>query len=1085
MKKKLIFIGLFLLMGLQLIYAQTRLVTGTVTSADDGGILIGISVIVKGTTVGAATDAQGKYSINVPSTATTLVFSFIGMKTLEVPIVGSIMDVIMTSDITQLEEVVVVAYGTATKESLTGAVSAVNATAIEKRSVSTVTGVLEGLSTGVQVNNTFGEPGSEPSIRIRGFTTISGSNSPLYVIDGVPFSGNISDLNPQDIESMTVLKDAASSALFGNRASNGVIMITTKKGKSDKITFRASASNGFYSRGIKEYDRLNPDNYMEVMWKGYRNSLLTTQPLLYPTEALANAQASSALVSTYLGYNIYNQADNQLFDANGKLNSNVSILPGYDDLDWFKYIERVGHRQEYSVNADAATDNSSFYLSAGYLDEKGYIKSSDFQRFTGRTNISLSPKKWFKTGLTMSASHQVSNFTTGDGGTTIVNPFYFARNIAPIYPVYLHNQTTGEYLLDEQGNKIYNDGDGRPQLNGRHTIWENELNMDRTYRNTMQTIGFFDVNFLEDFTFTVKGDMNIRNSDNQTYNNAIIGDGAGNKGRASTTLYRYKNYTFMQQLLWKKKFDRHNVDVLLAHENYSWNRAYKYGYKTTEVFANGTELINFTDITRLTGYQDDYRTESYLTRARYNYDSKYFFDASFRRDGSSRFYSENRWGNFWSTGASWIISKEDFMDPLKGVVNSLKLRASYGEVGNDNVNSYYAYMALYTMNQNANLGALYKVQNEAMDLLWETSSSFGTALEGRVFDRLNFSVEYFDKRSQNLLFDVNLPLSAGATSTGSAESVITKNLGTIANQGIEFSVDADIIQNSDFRWNLGLNLTTYKNTIKSLPEQNREDGIISGTKRYLEGHGIYDFWMYQFIGVDQMTGMSLYTPDWEAFHVAEYDGGGVLIPVEDKTPIPEEHLVRIGDKYYTTFTTYAVKDWSGSAIPDFFGSISTSLTYKDFSLSVLGVYSIGGKTIDYSYSSLMSVIASPSALHSDLLNSWDGIPDGMTATSSNRIDPNGIPRIDYYTSSYTNATSTRFLQDASYFVIKNISLSYNLPAKIANKLDVAGASVNLSVENLATFTSLQGMNPQYSFAGTSDNAFVTARVFSMGLNLRF
>lgn len=1072
-------------MGLQLIFAQTRLITGTVTASDDGDILIGIAVVVKGTTIGVATNAQGQYSINVPNDATTLVFSFIGMKTLELPITGSVIDVVMTPDITELEEIVVVAYGTATRESLTGAVSAVNATAIEKRSVSSVTGVLEGLSAGVQVNNSFGEPGSEPNIRIRGFTTISGSNSPLYVIDGVPFSGNISDLNPQDIESLTVLKDAASSALFGNRASNGVIMITTKKGKSDKASFRASVNNGYYSRGAKEYDRLGADDFMEVMWKGYRNNLRTTDPLTYTTDELANAKASADLVGTYLQYNIYNKPGDELFDANGKLNSDVNVLSGYNDLDWFKHMERVGHRQEYSVSADAATDKNSYYFSAGYLDEKGYIKSSDFQRFTARTNLSFTPRDWFKTGLTMSASHQVSNNTTGDGGTTIVNPFYFARNISPIYPVYLHDNVTGEYILDEQGNKIYNDGDGRPQLNGRHVIWENELNMDRTYRNTMQSIGYMDINFLKDFTFSVKGDMNLRNTDNQTYNNAIIGDGAGNGGRASTTLYRYKNYTFMQQLMWKKQFDRHSVDVLLAHENYSWNRAYKYGYKTTEVFAGGTELVNFTEITRLTGYQDNYRTESYLTRARYNYDSKYFFDASFRRDGSSRFYKENRWGNFWSTGASWIISKEEFMDPLKGIVSNLKLRASYGEVGNDNVNSYYAYMALYSMEQNANLGALYKVQNEALDLIWETSSSFGTALEGRLFSRANFTIEYFDKRSQNLLFDVNLPLSAGATSTSSAESIVTKNLGTIANQGIEFSMDVDIVQNTDFRWNLGLNLTTYKNTILKLPEQNREDGIISGTKRYLEGHGIYDFWMYQFVGVDQMTGMSLYTPDWDEFHVPEYDNTNTLIPVEDKLPIPEEHLVQIGDNYYTTFTNYAVKDWSGSAIPDLFGSISTSISYKDFTLSALGVYSIGGKTIDYSYRSLMNVTASPAALHSDLLGSWDGIPEGMTATSSNRIDPNGTPRIDFFNNTYTNATSSRFLQDASYFVIKNITLSYNLPRNLVNKLDLSGASINFSVENLATFTTLRGMNPQYSFAGTSDNAFVTARVFSMGLNLRF
>lgn len=1079
MKRKIVFLGLLVFLGLQLALAQTRQITGTVISAEYGDPMPGISVVVKGTTTGTATDANGKYSLNVPQNANLLVFSFVGMRTQEVEITSNVIDVAMEFDVTELEEIVVVAYGTATKESLTGSVEAVNATAIEKRPVSSVGSVLEGFSAGVQVNNSYGEPGSDPSIRIRGFTTINGSNAPLYVIDGVPFGGNISDLNPQDIESISVLKDAASSALYGNRASNGVIMITTKKGKSNQLSIRAAVNQGVYNRGVKEYERLDADEFMETMWLGYRNHLMSDPNLAYSLND-ANAQASSNLISTYLGYNIYNQPADQLFDENGKLVSNAEIYAGYDDLDWFKYMERMGHRQEYSVSADAASDNSNYFFSLGYLDEQGYVKSSDYERLTARTNVTVTPKKWMKVGLNLSGSHQISNNTNGsaDSHNSYANPFFFARNIAPIYPVYLHDPATGEYVLDENGNKIYNSGEGRPQYNGRHIIWETELDMDRTFRNTMQSMAFLDIEFLKDFKFSIKGDMNLRNSENQTYNNAIIGDGMGNKGRASRTIYRYKNFTFQQQLTWAKKFDKHSVDVLLAHENYSYNYAYTYGYKTTEVFAGGTELVNFTEITNLTGYQHNYRTESYLSRARYNFDNKYYFDASFRRDGSSRFYEENRWGNFWSTGATWIITRENFMSSIRDKVNMLKLRASYGEVGNDNVNSYYAYMALYTMAQNANLGASYKIQNEALDLIWETSSSFGTALEGRVFDRLDFTLEYFDKRSQNLLFDVNLPLSAGATSTSSAEATTTQNIGSIANRGFEIALDLDVIRTSDWNWNIGLNATTYNNVILRLPEENREDGIISGTKRYLEGHGIYDFWMDQFVGVDQMTGMSLYLPDFERFYIgAEAEEG--------KTAIPEEYTVLINDEYYTTYTTYAKKDWSGSSIPDLFGSISSAVSYKNFTLSALCTYSIGGKIYDNTYRSLMSVTANPGALHKDLLNSWNGVPDGMTEDSPNRINANGTPRIDYYESSLTNSSSTRFLHDASYFVIKNINLSYEMPKNLLNKIDVAGLTLNASIENLATFTTLQGMNPQQSFNGINNNAFLTARVFSLGAKLRF
>ena len=1053
---------------------EVRLIKGLVLD-EYGQPVIGATVALTGKSIGTVSDMNGEFSLSVPNDQESLSVSFIGYETNEVDVVGKkALTVVLKENVVGVDEVLVVAYGTAKKESLTGAVAAIDSKTIESRPVTNVSGILEGNAVGVQVNNTYGEPGAEPTIRIRGFSSVNGSNSPLYVLDGVPFGGNISDLNPQDIESISVLKDAASAALFGNRASNGVILITTKKGKNkgNGANLNLNINQGVFARGIKEYERVGADDFMNVMWKGYRNDLMTTQPEKYPTEDLANAEAGSTLISTYLKYNIYNKADDELFDGEGNLVSDANVLSGYDDLNWNDYIERLGYRQDYNISGGGGTDVSNYYLSAGYLDEKGYVESSDFKRFTGRANVNISPREWIDAGLSIAGSHQISNNTTGDAdnASLYVNPFNFARNMAPIYPVYLHDMSTGEYMLDDAGNKQYDSGSeySRPQYLDRHVVWENELNMDRTYRNTLQSTANMDIKFLKNFKLTVNGDLNLRNSENQTYNNATIGDGAGNNGRAKRVFYRYKNYTFQQQLNWARDFGLHHVDALAGHENYSYNYSYTYGYKTTETFAGGTELNNFTDITSLTGYQNNYKTESYLSRVRYDYDDKYYFDASFRRDGSSRFKSDNRWGNFWSVGGGWIVSKENFFAPASDIVDYLKLRASYGEVGNDEGVDYYGYMALYEIDQNANLGAVYKSQNQADDIQWETSSSFGVAVESRLLNRMNLTVEYFDKRSQDLLFDVFLPLSAGATSTSDAEATVTQNLGSVSNRGIEFSVDADLLKNRDFRWNLGVNGTVLKNKIVSLPEQNK-DGIINGTKRYFEGHGVYDFWMYQFAGVDQMTGNSLYLPDFENY-TAE--------------TIPEEYLVQIGDDYYTSYTTYARKDWSGSAIPDIFGSLSTSLTYKNFDFSVLCTYSLGGKTLDYSYQSLMSVSGTPSAVHKDILKSWDGIPDGITETSANRIDPNGIPVVNYGLSSKNNATSNRFLQDASYLVVKNISLGYHFPKSVTDKLDISNLAVNLSVENLATFTKLQGMNPQQSFNGINDNAFVTARVFSLGINVK-
>ncbi len=1058
---------------------QPQKINGVVLDVS-GQPVIGASVLVKGTTLGTVTDFNGEFSFTVPDGTQTLVVSFVGMESQEIMLNGqTTLNVVLTESMIGMDEVLIVAYGTAKKESLTGAISTISEKKIERRPVSSVASVLEGNVSGVQINNTYGEPGSDPTIRIRGFSSVNGSNSPLYVIDGVPFGGNISDLNPQDIDNISILKDAASSALYGNRASNGVILITTKKGRGHGVSMDVNINQGVYTRGIKEYERVGTNDFMEIMWKGYRNSLMSDQPEDYPTTELANLEASSTLIDTYLKYNIYNKADDALFNTDGKLVSGAKIHPGYDDLNWYKYVERLGYRQDYTVSGRGATDKSNYFFSAGYLDEKGYVKSSDFNRFTGRANLSITPRKWIETGINLSGSYQVANNTSGSASSSssFVNPFYMARNMAPIYPVYFHDMGTGEYILDDSGNKIYDSGSeySRPQSLDRHLVWENELNMDRTYRSTLQGMAYMDINFLKDFKFSIKGDLNVRASENQSYDNATIGNGAGNKGRAKRVFYRYKNYTFQQQLTWVKEFGDHNVDVFAGHENYNYNYAYTYGYKTTETFKGGPELINFTEITALDGYQNNYRTESYLSRVRYNYDNKYFGELSFRKDGSSRFYKDKRWGDFWSVGASWLISKEPFMLPYENTVDYLKLRVSYGEVGNDASVGYYGYMALYEMDQNANLGAVYKSQNEALDIKWETLSSFGIALEGNLLNRINFSIEYFDKRSNDLLFDVNLPLSAGATSGSSAEATISKNIGSVSNRGVEFSFDADLIKSRSLTWNVGASATLLKNKIITLPEENREKGIISGTKKYMEGHGIYDFWMYQFVGVDQMTGNSLYLPNLEDYTIGVEEG---------ENEIPAEYLVLINDEYYTTYTTYAKKDWSGSAMPDVFGNISTSLNYKNFDFSVLCTYSVGGKTLDYSYQSLMSVSATPSAIHKDVLNSWDGIPAGMTADAANRISPNGIPVIDYFLSSKNNAGSSRFLQDASYLVVKNVGINYNFPKHVTSALDITGLSVGLSVENLFTFTSLKGMNPQQSFSGINDNAFVTARVFSLGINVK-
>ncbi len=1065
---------LLITIGVSSAYAQT--IKGKVTSKDDGLPLPGVNVGIKGTTTGTITDFDGNYLLSNIDSESVILFSFIGMKSQEI-IVGNqtTINVVLEPESQGMDEILVVAYGTAKKESITGAVSSIQAKDIESRPVTSAAGILEGSSSGIQVNSSYGEPGANPDIRIRGISslsTIDGANDPLYVVDGSIYGGNITDLNPNDIESISVLKDAASAALYGNRAANGVILITTKKGKKGSgSNLNLTINQGIYARGIKEYDRMNPDEFMKANWKAYKNSLVSSNGM---TEDDAAMEATNSLISDVLIYNIYNKEDDALFDSDGNLVDGAQILSGYDDLDWNDAIERIGYRQNYSMNGGGSTEKASYFMSGSYLNEKGYVISSDYQRFTGRTNVDFSPKDWIKVGMNISGSYQTSNNTSGsvDDGNLYANPFNYARNMAPIYPIYLHDMDTGDYLLDANGDKQYDDGGtyGRSQNSGRHVIWEYELNTNKTTRTTLQDLVYMDLKFLKDFTFTVKGDLSLRKSNKLVYYNATIGDGAGN-GKSSKTIRNYKEYSFMQYLRWNKDINHHHISFLAGHENYSYNYEYLAGSKQGETFEGGTELVNFSTINSLSGYSDNYTTESYLSQVKYSFNDKYYVDASYRMDGSSRFYTDNRWGGFWSIGGSWSISREPFMEALNDKINNLKLRASYGGVGNDKGVDYYAYKSLYAIKQNGGEGAVYKSQNENLDLEWETTGSLGIGLEARLFNRLNFSAEYFDKRSKDLLLDVNLALSTGGTSTGEAEATIAKNIGSISNRGVEVSFDYDVIRRNGWKWNVGANATFMRNRVVKLPEEDRENGIIKDTKKYMEDHSVYEFWMYQYAGVDQMTGNSLYKIDSEEY-------------ADPASEIDAEYLVNVNGTYYTTNTTYSYKDWSGDALPDVYGSFNTKLSYKNLSLGVLCTYSLGGKVYDKTYIGLMGA-SGVHALHRDLLNSWDGVPDGMTENSVNRIDPNGIPVLNYDLSTYNNTSlSSRFLQDASYLVIKNINLAYNIPSHLTQKLGIGGASVSASVENLVTFTSLQGMNPQQSFDGINTNAFVTARVFSLGVNVK-
>lgn len=1056
----MIMAGMLLSTGVALAQSQ---VSGTVVSQEDGEPVVGAAIKVVGTNAGTVTDVDGHFTLNIPGNEKRVTVSYIGMQQQELTISNN-MKVVLKPDNQSLDEVVVVAYGTAKRQSITGSIAQVNAEKIENRISTSVTAALEGTAPGVQVNNSYGEPGSNPKIRIRGVgSLVKDAQEPLYIVDGTAYDGNISELNPNDIESMSVLKDAASAALYGNRAANGVVLITTKRGKGTaKPAITLKVNHGFYTRGIKEYDRLEADQWMEASWQAMKNYAISGE--LVSDEASAAAYATEHLVADYTRRNIYDGEDTKLFDANGRLIA--PRLAGYGDLDWEEGLERTGHRQEYNLSGSAAGEKFNVYSSVGYLKEDGYVKSSGYERFSGRLNSQYTANSWLKMGANLSGSYSNHRFNDNAKDNAYSNPFYTARYMAPVYPYYMH-QADGSYQLDENGVPVYDTTS--PYLDNRNIVYELDVNSDKRQRSILDGQAWATVSLPYSFSVTIKGNFSHANENRKRYDNPNIGDGASSEGRLTSYAYVYNNYTAQELLNWEHDYGMHHVDAMVGHENYQWKGNYTYGMNTNMAVEGNLTMGNFLKNSYLNGYAEDYKTESYLGRVRYNYDEKYFVDFSYRRDGSSRFKKGKRWGDFFSFGVNWNAKKENFLKDVSWV-DQLRVRASYGEVGNDAGVSYYGYQSLYYIDKNAGYAALRRQSLSADNIKWETAQTFDLAVEGQLFHRLNFTLGYFDKRNKDLLFQVRKPLSAG--SFGDDETMANlsqyQNIGTISNRGVEISLNADIISNNDWTWNLGVDATFLSSKIKKLPGGK---DILHGLQNYSEGHDPYEFYTYHFAGVDQMNGYSLYTIDDTKKASAEAAG----------------KYVEINGKGYTYDTTYGKRDWAGSAAPDVYGSFSSNLRWKDLSLNMLFTYSLGGKVYDGSYQSLMSTgsASTASALHSDVLKSWSGVPAGMTETSANRIDPNGLPLIDFNMSTYTNANSDRWLTSASYFVFKNITLTYNLPKTLIRGWGLTGVALTAGVENALTFTSRKGLNPQYSFNGGYDDTFVTARVFNLGVSVNF
>lgn len=1040
-KSQLIF-ATFILLFVQVVSAQNRSITGTVTSADDGMPLIGVNVIVKGTTNGVNTDFDGNYSIEA-EVGQTLVFSYLGFASTEVSIGNnSVINIALTEDAQALEEVIVTAFGTSTKEAFTGSASVVGAEDLAIRSVTSPIAAIEGRATGVQFTSASGQPGSSPGIVIRGVGTLNGSSTPLYIVDGIQYEGALNTINQEDIKSFTILKDAASTSLYGSRAANGVVLITTKSGRKGGIQVNASMQYGLVSRAIPAYDALTPGQYYETMWEALRNSSAGGGDPAYATANIYNS----------LGYNPFDVPNDQIVGLDGRLNPNASVI--FKSLDWYDVMEQTGVRQNYNVNVSGGGDDHKVYFSASYLDEEGYVVTSGFERLTTRLNAEFDVNDRITIGGSANVTVTEAQGPSSAGTGSIVNPFGFAKGMGSIYPVYV-NDLNGNLVLDAAGDPIFDNGEGYPEYNlgsrprnqGRHALQELLLNDERDRDNTYGFRFFADIELFNGLKARFNYGRDINEGLEKEYENNIIGD-AQPTGRYSESRNRREVRNFNQILTYTKSFnDLHNVEITAGHESYERTFSGMSALAIDQTAEGIFEFDNFATPVSLGGSTTNKAIEGYFMRANYDFDHKYYISGSIRRDGSSVFSKESRWGTFYSVGASWRVDQEDFMDNVS-FVDQLKIRASYGEVGNDNLGDFFISQPRYSLTSNAGNPAIIYSDIGNSSLKWETVESFDVALEFTLFNNfLDGTVEYYKKNSTDLLYDKPIALSNGL-------NTVPTNVGDMYNSGVEVGLTTHLVDRDDFRWDITLQASTFKNEITSLP-----DPFIDGSKRWAVGHSRFDYYILQTAGIDPDTGDQL-------FLSYELDEDGNSVPVLDASGVQETT-----NDWEATERAYT----GDSSIPDVLGSIANSINYNGFSLDFLFTYGIGGKILDGGYSAMMHSGTFGSSYHTDILRAWRQ-PGDIT----------DVPRLESGSTHLVRSQSDRFLTDGSFWALKNINLGYSFDDGIVEQLGVDALRLSISGENLYLKSKRTGLDPQFNLSGTPAGIdYNPARIISVGLNVTF
>lgn len=1119
--------------------AQNRVVTGTVLQKTDHEPVVGASVFAGQSKQGVATDIDGNFRISVPNGVNTLRVTYTGAKDATVTIpANNKVTVYLEDNAELLDQVVVTGYGLTKKSEYTGSAGVVSSAQLEDALVSNVTNALSGKVAGVQTFSSNGQPGTSSSVRIRGVGSINTSTTPLYVVDGMPYDGDIAAIATSDIEQMTVLKDAASAALYGARGANGVIVITTKKGKAGNAKVTVDMRWGSNSRSLPNYDVVtDPRQYIEMVYGALRN----TGEYFYGYEdpAKAHRYAADNVWST-IGYQTWTTPEGQdIVGPNGKFNPYAT--PGYTSGnfyfiadDWTKNTLIHGLRQEYNLSITGGTDRLNYYVSGNYLGDEGIIGGSHFDRFSTRASVDYQAFKWLKIGTNLSYTYTNSGYPGEqdlDSNTSTANAFFIVNSLAPVYPMFIRgtdgqiawNKTYNKPIYDYGTASFYYDGFGRTP--SRNTLSSSNPAGDLQYNREDYLADIFDAKWyaiispIEGLNITGTAGYHVDNTRLHYLHNGLYGQGQSYKGQAEQAAYRYRTINLQALATYNKTFaDVHNLDLMVGAENQAYN--------TENVWAISSNLYqplvwvvnNGIDDIRGGGSMSELVHRGFVGRAKYTFDNRYFFMGSIRRDGSSRFHPNHRWGTFWSVSGGWDIAKEKFMQDVTAV-DLLKFKVSFGQNGNDAIGAnYLAYADQYRISGANGVwsdGTLYYKGNP--EITWETSNNFNTGFDFSFFKgRIDGSIEYFQRQTSDMLFNVPTAPSLGYSS-------IPANVGSMRNNGIEIDLNFRPVQTKDITWDVFGNITFGWNKVLKLDPRllNRKAdwrsdsqmGWLSGSRIFFEGQSMYNLFYVDYAGVanglkdvytttqdpetntwyktdvDVQDGQALYWASrvkldadnnpivYKATPIVDKDGNPVLDengkPTFDYEYVQEEYLTPNYTEAYNTN-----RKATGNIMPKAYGGFGTTLQAYGFDLSATFAYQFGGKIFDTSYQSFMnpgSVSYIGQNFHKDMLDAW---------TPSNRNTD--VPRMETESKySASNAASNRFMISSNYVSLNNITLGYTLPQKWTRKAFIDSVRLYCSAENVALWSKRKGLDPRQGFVSSDNSTYSPIRCVSGGLKVVF